>query len=79
MESHGRRIVAYCRPDGMTEVWNEGRRRLVETSPEARKKYLSNSPSACWTPDLKNPTYAEDKDGRNIANVKPLKGERCRR
>lgn len=72
MDKEGGQILAFCRPDGMTEVWNNGRRRLVPTSPEAAKRYNSRSPSHCWTPDMKKPTYSENKDGRCLLKVEPI-------
>lgn len=68
----GNRIVAYMRNDGTTEIRNQGKVRIVPTSPESLKRKNSAPLSMLWKPDQNKPCYAEDAYGRSKAQCKSL-------
>lgn len=62
------RIVAWKRKDGMTEVWCEGVRKLIPTSPESKAMTATRQPSLCWKPKYCENQY--DNAGRVNFNAK---------
>ena len=63
-----RRILAWKRSDGMTEIWCEGVKKLVPTSAESKALSVEAQPSLCWKPKYCENQY--DNAGRVNMNSK---------